>query len=77
VTGPRTLALAFVAIAFVAAPAAGQVLAPGAPAPQVTLTLDEAVQRALDRNLDIAVERLAPQALDFSLAALRANFLPT
>ena len=34
-------------------------------------------QRALERNLDIAVERLNPQTFDFSLAALDANYRPT
>jgi outer membrane protein TolC len=47
-----------------------------AAAPLVELPLDDAVQRALERNLDISVERLNPQAFDFSLAALRANYLP-
>jgi hypothetical protein len=43
----------------------------------VELTLDDATQRALERNLDIAVERLNPQTYDFSLAALDANYKPT
>src|SRR5262245_12426283 len=47
---------------------------PTVPAPPpgatVELTLDEATARALDRNLDIAVERLNPQTFDFSIAAL-------
>jgi hypothetical protein len=33
------------------------------------LGLDEAVQLALDRNLDIKVERLTPQLFDYSLAS--------
>ncbi len=41
------------------------------------LTLDEAVSLALDRNLDIAVQRLNPQTFDFSLAGLRATYRPT
>src|SRR5262245_4062828 len=49
---------------------------PTAPAPppgvRVELALDAAVERALDRNLDLAVERLTPQTYDFSLAALDA-----
>jgi outer membrane protein TolC len=44
---------------------------------KVELTLDDAVKRALDRNLDIAVERLNPQAFDFSIASLNANYRPT
>ena len=47
---------------------------PGLP---VEVSLDDAVQRALERNLDISVERLNPQAFDFSIAALEANYRPT
>ncbi len=43
----------------------------------VPLTLDEAVRRALDDNLEIQVERLNPQTFDFTLASLRANYKPT
>ena len=50
---------------------------PPAPGTVVELTLDNATQRALERNLDIAVERLNPQTFDFSLAALDANYRPT
>ena len=53
---------------------------PTAPPPpagtMVNLTLDEATARALERNLDIAVERLNPQTFDFSIAALDANYRP-
>jgi outer membrane protein len=45
--------------------------------PNVELTLDEATARALERNLDIAVERLNPQLQDFNLARLRATYRPT
>lgn len=45
--------------------------------PRVELTLESAVERALERNLDISVERLNPQTFDFSLAALEANYRPT
>jgi outer membrane protein len=41
------------------------------------LSLDEAIKLALERNLDISVQRLNPQAFDFSLASLRANYRPT
>jgi outer membrane protein len=44
---------------------------------RVELTLDDAVKRALDRNLDIAVERLNPQAFDFSIASINASYHPT
>jgi outer membrane protein TolC len=54
---------------------------PTQPAPPVgvvvELALDDAVERALDRNLDIAVERLNPQTFDFSIAAIEANYRPT
>ena len=43
----------------------------------VELTLEDATQRALERNLDIAVERLNPQTYEFSLAALDATYKPT
>jgi outer membrane protein len=43
----------------------------------VPLTLDEAVKRASDTNLDIAVERLNPQTFDLSLAGLYAVYHPT
>jgi outer membrane protein len=45
--------------------------------PAVDLGLDDAVQRALERNLDISVERLNPQTFDLSIAALEAAFRPT
>jgi outer membrane protein TolC len=41
------------------------------------LTLDDAVQRALDRNLDIAVERINPQVFDLTLAQQEAFYRPT
>ncbi len=45
-------------------------------APSVPLTLEDAVRRAIDNNLEMAVERLNPQTFDFTLAALRANYKP-
>ena len=44
---------------------------------KVELTLDEAVMRALDRNLDIAVERLNPEVQDLNIARLRNVYKPT
>ena len=41
------------------------------------MTLDEAVKRALERNLDIAVERLNPQTFDWTLASLPRSYQPT
>jgi outer membrane protein TolC len=48
--------------------------APGATS--VPLTLEDAVRRAIDNNLEIAVERLNPQTFDFTLASFRANYKP-
>ena len=41
------------------------------------LTVDDAVERALDRNLDIAVQRLVPQVFDLNLAEQLAFYRPT
>ncbi|MCY4516997.1 MAG: TolC family protein [Acidimicrobiaceae bacterium] len=40
------------------------------------LSLDDAVQRALQRNLDIAVQRIAPLVQDMAVATASAAFLP-
>ncbi|MCM3878796.1 MAG: TolC family protein [Vicinamibacterales bacterium] len=45
--------------------------------PRVALTLDEAVKRALEQNLDIAVQRINLQTFDVSLASLRSVYSPT
>jgi outer membrane protein len=42
----------------------------------IDLKLDEAVAFALERNLDIAVERLNPQTYDLTIAGLRAAYKP-
>jgi outer membrane protein len=49
---------------------------PGAPGAVVHMSLDDAVKLALDRNLDIAVQRLNPQTFDFSIASLQAAYKP-
>jgi len=49
---------------------------PSAARPAVQMTLEAAVTLALERNLDITVQRLNPQAADFSIAALRSAYLP-
>ena len=41
------------------------------------LTVDGAIERALDRNLDIAVERVNPQLQDLTIAESRSAFLPS
>lgn len=48
-----------------------------APGPSVELTLVEAEARALERNLDLAVERLNPQLQDLQLERLHATYRPT
>jgi outer membrane protein TolC len=48
-----------------------------APVPTLELTLDDATARALERNLDIQVERLNPQLQQFNLERLRAAYRPT
>ena len=40
------------------------------------LTLDDAVQRALERNLDIAVQRIDPLVQDMQVATANSAFLP-
>ncbi len=49
----------------------------GSQAVRVELTLDEATARALERNLDIAVERLNPQLQELNLERIRAAYRPT
>src|SRR5215204_225745 len=44
---------------------------------QVDLTLQEATTRALERNLELAVERLNPQTFDLNIARLEAAYRPT
>ena len=45
--------------------------------PAFDLTVDQAIERALDRNLDIAVERVNPQLQDLTIAESRSAFLPS
>ncbi len=56
---------------------AGQQAARGATAPVVRLSLDDAVKFALDRNLDIAVQRLNPEINDIAYASATAVYRPT
>ena len=46
------------------------------PARRFDLTLDDAVERALERNLDIAVQRIAPLVQDMQVATANSAFLP-
>jgi outer membrane protein TolC len=45
--------------------------------PRTPLSADEAVRRALERNLDIQVQRLEPQLLDLQIAGLWSTYRPT
>jgi outer membrane protein TolC len=68
---------------FVAARAEGEAnqtrptTAPLPPGTTVDLTLEEATTRALERNLELAVERLNPQTFDLNIARIQAAFRPT
>ena len=42
--------------------------------PRVDLSIEEAVARARDRNIDIGVARITPRLTDFSIASLEANY---
>jgi outer membrane protein TolC len=68
---------------------AGQAIAGQAPAPpsgsrppdltgpRVSLTLEDAVKRALENNLDIAVQRIGLQTYDVDIASVRSVYNPT
>jgi outer membrane protein len=45
--------------------------------PKVSLTIEDAVKLALDRNLDIVVQRLNPEINDLGIATSRAAFFPS
>jgi outer membrane protein TolC len=53
-----------------------QTQAPGQTRPVVRLTLEDAVKFALDRNLDIAVQRLNPEINDIAIASVRSVYHP-
>ena len=56
----------------------GRALPPETPGTQrVELSLEQAIERALERNLDIQSAKLSPQMQDYTLAAARAAFKPT
>jgi outer membrane protein len=44
------------------------------PGPRVDLSIEDAVARGRDKNIDIAVARITPRLSDFSIAALDANY---
>ncbi|GMV22868.1 MAG: hypothetical protein AMXMBFR57_28170 [Acidimicrobiia bacterium] len=56
----------------------GRAQPPQVPGTQrIDVTLDQAIERALEKNLDIQRLRLEPQMQDYTLQAARANFRPT
>jgi outer membrane protein TolC len=52
-------------------------VAPPPPGTQADLSLQEATTRALERNLELAVERLNPQTFDLNIARIQAAYRPT
>jgi outer membrane protein len=58
-------------------PATAQAGSPTDKRPVVELTLDDAVKFALDRNLDIAVQRLNPEINDIAYARIRSVYHPS
>ena len=46
------------------------------PGPRIDLSIQEAVQRATERNIDIAVARITPRLTDFTILGLEANYRP-
>jgi len=50
---------------------------PGLAPSQVSLALNDATTRALERNLELAVERLNPQTFDLRIAQFTALYRPT
>jgi len=56
----------------------GRALPPETPGSQrLDVSLDQAIERALEKNLDIQREKLNPQMQDYTLQAARAAFRPT
>ena len=60
----------------------GQTPSPATPfgqeaGPTVNLTEQEAVARAVERNLTLVSERITPRTWDFTMAATRATYAPT
>ena len=52
-------------------------IGPDSTGPRVSLTLEDAVKRALESNLDIAVQRINQQTYDLSIASIRSVYSPT
>jgi len=58
-------------------PSTAQPSTPGDTRQVVALTLDDAVKFALDRNLDIAVQRLNPEINDIAYASVKSVYHPS
>lgn len=58
-------------------PTAAPGVVPADTRPTVQLTLDDAVKLALDRNLDIAVQRLNPEISDIAIGRVLTTYHPT
>lgn len=56
---------------------AAKAAAPQDGRPVMRLSVDDAVTRALENNIELSVERLNPQLQDLSLAQVRAAYRPT
>jgi outer membrane protein len=57
-------------------PAPLPVRTPDASGPRVSLTLEDAVKRALENNLDIAIQRINQQTYDVAIASIRSVYSP-
>ena len=56
----------------------GQAKPPETPGrPTETLTIEQAIQRALASNLDLQVARMNPQSVDYQIRSARAAYMPT
>ncbi len=44
------------------------------PGPRVNISIEDAVARARDKNIDIAVAKITPRLTDFTIAGLEANY---
>ncbi len=53
------------------------VAVPPGTGPLAPITLEDAIARALERNIDIAVVRLNPRLREWDIVAQRASFIPT
>src|SRR5688572_25301220 len=49
---------------------------PDSSGPRVSLTLEDAVKRALENNLDIAIQRIDQQTYDVAIASIRSVYSP-